>query len=76
MLKKKRRQLAIRGVFKDGEWIEDSSNVKAEFFGHFSKRFQRSHGILPSLDGEMPNRLSSTQSDFLEHQISRDEIKK
>ncbi|GJR45799.1 RNA-directed DNA polymerase, eukaryota, reverse transcriptase zinc-binding domain protein [Tanacetum coccineum] len=26
MLKKKRRQLAIRGVFKDGEWIEDSSN--------------------------------------------------
>ncbi|GKA22542.1 putative RNA-directed DNA polymerase, eukaryota, reverse transcriptase zinc-binding domain protein, partial [Tanacetum coccineum] len=27
MLKKKRRQLAIRGVFKDGDWIEDSSNV-------------------------------------------------
>nr|GEY14186.1 hypothetical protein [Tanacetum cinerariifolium] len=76
MLNKKRRQLAIRGVFKDGAWIEEPFNVKAEFLDHFSKRFQRSHGITPSLDGDMPNYLSPMQSEFLERQISREEIKK
>nr|GEY16528.1 RNA-directed DNA polymerase, eukaryota, reverse transcriptase zinc-binding domain protein [Tanacetum cinerariifolium] len=61
---------------KDGAWIEEPFNVKAEFLDHFSKIFQRSHGITPSLDGDMPNCLSPTQSGFLERQISREEIKK
>ncbi|GJX66974.1 hypothetical protein Tco_0302701 [Tanacetum coccineum] len=76
MLKKKHRQLAIRGVFKDGVWLEDPPIVKAEFFDHFSNRFQRTHNIPPLLDGEMPNRLSAMQCESLEHPISRDEIKK
>ncbi|GJT60570.1 putative RNA-directed DNA polymerase, eukaryota, reverse transcriptase zinc-binding domain protein [Tanacetum coccineum] len=74
-LKKKRRQLAIRGILKNGESIEDPLNVKAEFLTHFSNRFQHSNGIPPSLDGDMPNLLSSRQSDYLETHFLRDEIK-
>nr|GEV58921.1 RNA-directed DNA polymerase, eukaryota, reverse transcriptase zinc-binding domain protein [Tanacetum cinerariifolium] len=59
-----------------GAWIEEPFNIKAEFLDHFSKRFQCSHGITPSLDGDMPNCLSPTESKFLERQISREEIKK
>ncbi|GJX28013.1 putative RNA-directed DNA polymerase, eukaryota, reverse transcriptase zinc-binding domain protein [Tanacetum coccineum] len=76
MLKKKRRQLAIKGIFKNGKWIEDPHDVKAELFMHFSSRFQHSEGIPPSLDGDMPNHLSLGQSDYLENPFSRDEIKR
>ncbi|GKF94754.1 hypothetical protein Tco_0284454, partial [Tanacetum coccineum] len=40
-LKAKRRFLAIRGILKDGDWIDDHALVKSEFFSHFSKRFQQ-----------------------------------
>ncbi|GKC33178.1 putative RNA-directed DNA polymerase, eukaryota, reverse transcriptase zinc-binding domain protein, partial [Tanacetum coccineum] len=76
MLKKKRRQLAIKGIFKNGNWIEDPHDVKAEFFMHFSSRFQHSKGIPPSLDGDMPNHISSGQSDYPENPFTRDEIKR
>ncbi|GJX55665.1 RNA-directed DNA polymerase, eukaryota [Tanacetum coccineum] len=36
IINKKRSQLAIRGVFVDGEWIEDPPKVKNEFLEHFS----------------------------------------
>ncbi|GJR98003.1 putative RNA-directed DNA polymerase, eukaryota, reverse transcriptase zinc-binding domain protein [Tanacetum coccineum] len=57
-------------------WIEDPHEVKAEFFMHFSSRFQHSEGIHPSLDGDMPNHLSSGQSNYLENPFSCDEIKR
>ncbi|GKB22304.1 RNA-directed DNA polymerase, eukaryota, reverse transcriptase zinc-binding domain protein, partial [Tanacetum coccineum] len=56
--------------------FEDPHDVKAEFFMHFSSRFQHSEGIPPSLDGDMPNHLSLGQSDYLENPFSRDEIKR
>nr|GEV26082.1 hypothetical protein [Tanacetum cinerariifolium] len=62
MLNKKRRQLAIAGVFKDGVWIKEPFSVKAEFLDHFRKILQCSNGVTPSLDGDMPNCLSPTQS--------------
>ncbi|GJX60146.1 putative RNA-directed DNA polymerase, eukaryota, reverse transcriptase zinc-binding domain protein [Tanacetum coccineum] len=34
-LKKKRRQLAIKGILKDGDWIEDPIKVNAKFYDHF-----------------------------------------
>ncbi|GJV00191.1 hypothetical protein Tco_1329461 [Tanacetum coccineum] len=40
-LNKKRRQLAIRGILQNGEWIEDPGVVKAEFLDHFRNRFQQ-----------------------------------
>ncbi|GKB57250.1 RNA-directed DNA polymerase, eukaryota [Tanacetum coccineum] len=62
------------------KWAIEGDENTSFFYGMLKKkrrkRFQRSHGIPPSLGGDMPNRLSSTQSDFLKHQISRDEIKK
>ncbi|GKF23420.1 hypothetical protein Tco_0075742 [Tanacetum coccineum] len=75
-LKVKRRQLAIRGILKDGDWIEDPVLVKDEFLAHFRNRFNRSSGMPLSLEVDMINHLSSSQSDFLEHQVSRDEIKR
>ncbi|GJZ51135.1 putative RNA-directed DNA polymerase, eukaryota, reverse transcriptase zinc-binding domain protein [Tanacetum coccineum] len=50
--KKKRRQLAIKGILKNDEWIEDPDHVKAEFLNHFSTRFQQPTGIPPSLDAD------------------------
>ncbi|GJY71870.1 hypothetical protein Tco_0475573 [Tanacetum coccineum] len=35
MLKKKQRQIAIKGILKDGDWIEDPIKVKAKFYEHF-----------------------------------------
>ncbi|GJX69578.1 RNA-directed DNA polymerase, eukaryota, reverse transcriptase zinc-binding domain protein [Tanacetum coccineum] len=61
-LKKKRRQLAIKGVLKDEEWIEDPINIKSEFVAHFSKRFHNSNGYPPSFVGDMPNVLTPDQS--------------
>ncbi|XP_023747217.1 uncharacterized protein LOC111895365 [Lactuca sativa] len=39
ILKKKRRQMAIKGIMKDGNWLEDPNLIKSEFFEHFSHRF-------------------------------------
>ncbi|GJY06599.1 RNA-directed DNA polymerase, eukaryota [Tanacetum coccineum] len=58
-LKKKRRHLAIKGILKNGEWIEDPNLVKAEFLDHFRTRFKLVSGISPSLDADMFNPLSS-----------------
>nr|GEZ44607.1 hypothetical protein [Tanacetum cinerariifolium] len=74
-LKKKRRQLAIRGILKDGNWIEDPSIVKSEFMGHFMARFQQSEGIIPVLDSNYISPISHGQRDLLERPFSRDEIK-
>nr|GEW86343.1 RNA-directed DNA polymerase, eukaryota, reverse transcriptase zinc-binding domain protein [Tanacetum cinerariifolium] len=61
MLKKKRRQLAIKGILKNEEWIEDPKYFKAEFMEHFRNRFQQPIGIPPSLDADSLNHLASSQ---------------
>ncbi|GKB72076.1 RNA-directed DNA polymerase, eukaryota, partial [Tanacetum coccineum] len=76
MLKKKRRQLAIKGILKNGEWIEEPDLVKTEFFDHFRTRFKLAAGISPTLDAFSFNSLSPCQRDKLELQISREEIKR
>ncbi|GJY15020.1 hypothetical protein Tco_0385442 [Tanacetum coccineum] len=40
-LKKKRRQLAIRGILKNGEWIEAHDIVKEDFLMHFCNQFKK-----------------------------------
>ncbi|GKA69987.1 putative RNA-directed DNA polymerase, eukaryota, reverse transcriptase zinc-binding domain protein [Tanacetum coccineum] len=75
-LKKNRRQLAVRGILKNGEWIEDPEDVKSEFLDHFRSRFQQPAGISPSFNADSFNRLDSHESEFLELQFSRDEIKR
>ncbi|GKC55339.1 RNA-directed DNA polymerase, eukaryota [Tanacetum coccineum] len=71
-LKKKRRQLAIKGILKDGEWIEDPNNIKSEFVTHFRNRFQSTSGHSPSIAGEMPNVRSPAQSKSLERKVTRE----
>ncbi|GJV57216.1 hypothetical protein Tco_1458221 [Tanacetum coccineum] len=75
-LNKKRRQLAIRGILKNGEWIESPAVVKAEFLEHFRNRFQQPTCTPPTLDSDMFNSLSPSHCDFLERPFSRDEIKR
>ncbi|GKC66650.1 hypothetical protein Tco_1099248 [Tanacetum coccineum] len=76
MLKKKRRQLAIKGILKNGEWIKDPEYVKAKFMEHFRNHFQRRIMIPHSLDADSLNRLASSQSEFLEQHFSQEEIKR
>nr|GEX95757.1 RNA-directed DNA polymerase, eukaryota, reverse transcriptase zinc-binding domain protein [Tanacetum cinerariifolium] len=45
ILNKKRNQLGIRGVLKDGMWIDNPVVVKKEFLEHFSTRFQQPRRI-------------------------------
>ncbi|GJT02516.1 zinc finger MYM-type protein 1-like protein [Tanacetum coccineum] len=70
-----RRELVIKGILKDGEWIEDPSSVKAEFADHFRCHFQQATITPPTLDTNMLNPLHECQCDFLERPFTRDEIK-
>nr|GFA13744.1 RNA-directed DNA polymerase, eukaryota [Tanacetum cinerariifolium] len=76
MLKKRRRQLAIKGTLKNREWIEQPDDVKAIFFDHFSNHFQQPNGIPPLFDTTAFNPLSSSQLDSLETPFTCVEIKK
>nr|GEU97174.1 RNA-directed DNA polymerase, eukaryota [Tanacetum cinerariifolium] len=49
MLNKKRSQLCIRGVLRDGVWIDNPNMVKHEFLDHFKKRFDKPNDIRASL---------------------------
>nr|GEV72878.1 putative RNA-directed DNA polymerase, eukaryota, reverse transcriptase zinc-binding domain protein [Tanacetum cinerariifolium] len=76
MLKKIRRQLALKGILKNGEWIEDPNLVKAELLNHFRTRFNMDTGIPSSFGAELLNPLSSSQRDCLDQNITLEEIKK
>ncbi|GJW89550.1 RNA-directed DNA polymerase, eukaryota [Tanacetum coccineum] len=56
--------------------IEDPVQVKDEFLVHFSNRFKLSIGMPPSLEVDLINHLFSSQSEFLEQQVSCEEIKR
>ncbi|GJY44701.1 RNA-directed DNA polymerase, eukaryota, reverse transcriptase zinc-binding domain protein [Tanacetum coccineum] len=71
-----KRHLAIGGILKDGDWIEFPVLVKDLFLAHFRNCFNCSTGMSLSLEVGLINHFSSSQSDFLEHQVSRDEIKR
>nr|GEW44479.1 putative RNA-directed DNA polymerase, eukaryota, reverse transcriptase zinc-binding domain protein [Tanacetum cinerariifolium] len=74
-LKKKRRQLAIKGIQKDGNCIEDPGLVKAEFLSHFKSRFQQPDVAHSIMDYDLFHPLTQNQSEFLERPFYRDEIK-
>ncbi|GKF45534.1 hypothetical protein Tco_0135336, partial [Tanacetum coccineum] len=75
VINKKCSQLAIRGVFIDGEWIADPSNVKYEFLNHFSNRFAAPTSTRFTLDSQFPNTLSLDQQSDLERDVTYNEIK-
>ncbi|GJX66823.1 RNA-directed DNA polymerase, eukaryota, reverse transcriptase zinc-binding domain protein [Tanacetum coccineum] len=63
-------------IDQDGEWIDDPNYIKADFVDHFSKCFVHTNGHPPSLERDMPNTISSDQCQFLERNVSKDEIKR
>nr|GEU56509.1 RNA-directed DNA polymerase, eukaryota [Tanacetum cinerariifolium] len=76
ILNKKRNQLAIRGVLKDGIWIENLNLVKSEFLLHFKNRFQKPCSVRPVLDMTFPRQLSAMQQIDMESNVSYQEIKR
>ncbi|GJX58573.1 RNA-directed DNA polymerase, eukaryota [Tanacetum coccineum] len=75
-LKKKRRQSAIKGILHNGAWIDDPGEVKSEFYNHFCKRFSCSSDIRPNVGDVSFNKISLEQCEFLERDVSNEEIKK
>nr|GEY34371.1 hypothetical protein [Tanacetum cinerariifolium] len=71
-----RRQLAIKGIFINGDWVEDPTHVKREFYDHFSNRFKITHDHPTSFGAAMHNVLTLDQREFLERPITSDEIKR
>lgn len=76
ILKKKRRNKAIKGVLKYGSWIEEPTLVKGEFLNHFRKCFAPFEGPRPWLGVDLPKHLSSLHSESLEVPFSHEEIKR
>nr|GEV98145.1 putative RNA-directed DNA polymerase, eukaryota, reverse transcriptase zinc-binding domain protein [Tanacetum cinerariifolium] len=73
---KKRRYLAINGILKEGEWIDNPGRVKSEFYQHFSNRFaQQDWDCVPLVD-QFLRVLSPDLSHSLEEIVSSEEIKK
>nr|GEY48246.1 transposon TX1 uncharacterized [Tanacetum cinerariifolium] len=72
---KKRRQIAIKGVFKNDVWIEEPGEVKEEFYDHFCSRFSYSRGDRPSLREMSFNQISLEQRESLKSDFTNDEIK-
>lgn len=75
-LKKKCRQLSIKGIQKNGDWIVEPDRIKDEFMAHFQNRFQAPVGFPSTYVADMINCLSPDQATILEHNISNDEIKR
>nr|GEY06562.1 RNA-directed DNA polymerase, eukaryota [Tanacetum cinerariifolium] len=76
ILNKKRSQLSIRGVMLDGLWEENPNVVKKEFHNHFMRRFEQPNSVRPVLNMEFLNRLSLSQNQDLEAEVTIEEIKK
>nr|GEY62122.1 putative RNA-directed DNA polymerase, eukaryota, reverse transcriptase zinc-binding domain protein [Tanacetum cinerariifolium] len=75
-LKKKRRESAIKGILKNGVWIDDPREVKHELYTHFCNRFSctgASHPIIEDVDFKQ---ISVEQQEFLECDLSNEEIKR
>ncbi|GJT22825.1 RNA-directed DNA polymerase, eukaryota [Tanacetum coccineum] len=76
MLNKKRNQQAIRGILKEGIWVDDPNLVKNEFLAHFKERFDHPCSSRILLETVFPNRINVEQNLILERKVSKEEIKK
>nr|GEW46955.1 RNA-directed DNA polymerase, eukaryota, reverse transcriptase zinc-binding domain protein [Tanacetum cinerariifolium] len=76
MLNKKRNQQAIRGILKEGKWVDDPKAVKDKFLSHFQERFDTPTTNRLMLDLEFPKQISVEQLQDLERNVSIEEIKR
>nr|GFA90871.1 reverse transcriptase domain, reverse transcriptase zinc-binding domain protein [Tanacetum cinerariifolium] len=75
-INQKRRQAAIRGVIKDGVWMVESNDVKAEFKDHFQSQFSKDGGVRPTILSDSFLKLSTDQITSLDTPFSCEEITK
>ncbi|GJY10807.1 RNA-directed DNA polymerase, eukaryota [Tanacetum coccineum] len=76
IINKKRRHLAIKGILVNGEWIDNPSRVKSEFYNYFSDIFSTPNSNRAPFEGVFPKRLAYEQSCGLEEAVSNEEIKR
>ncbi|GJU41066.1 putative RNA-directed DNA polymerase, eukaryota, reverse transcriptase zinc-binding domain protein [Tanacetum coccineum] len=76
MLKKNRRQCAIKGILHNGSWIENPGEVKSEFLNHFRNRLSCSNSYHPSVGDVHFNQITEDQCKFLECDVTNEEIRK
>ncbi|GKE61863.1 RNA-directed DNA polymerase, eukaryota, partial [Tanacetum coccineum] len=75
IVNKKRRHLVIKGILIDGEWIDNPTRVKLEFYNHFA-RFSSPNWTRVPFDDQFPSRLNIDHSCDLERDVTIEEIKK
>nr|GEW59068.1 RNA-directed DNA polymerase, eukaryota [Tanacetum cinerariifolium] len=76
ILNKRRKEKNVRGIMKDGTWIDNPILVKDEFLTHFQNRFARPADNHLSLTMDFPKTLSLDQKEELESKVTRGEIKR
>ncbi|GKB46476.1 RNA-directed DNA polymerase, eukaryota [Tanacetum coccineum] len=76
IVNRKRRQLAINGIMKEGCWITNPKDIKGVFLEFFHRILSRFEGIKVARRSESYKSLSIHQSSFLEEPVSEIEIKK
>lgn len=76
ILNQKMRHLVIRGVIKDGVWMDNPDQVKRSIFLHFVDRFKPPPNSQPRFVGDFCNKLSLKDSLRLDSMITKEEIKK
>lgn len=71
---KKSKQLVIRGILADGDWVDNLARVKEEFLYHFLSMFSKPIGPRPVIHQVFQKHLSTEQADSLEEFVTPKEI--
>ena len=76
VVNKRRRQMSIRGVMVDGDWVTAPDRVKREFLLHFSERFSKPTPFRAAISSEFQSRLTTQQHLELDASVTREEVKR
>ena len=66
VINRKRRQLAIKGVMVEGQWVVEPSRVKEAFHSYYTHLFAKQNGVRPVTSSEMFSTLTADQSQLLQ----------
>nr|GEU96458.1 RNA-directed DNA polymerase, eukaryota, reverse transcriptase zinc-binding domain protein [Tanacetum cinerariifolium] len=75
MINCKRRSQAITGILHDGVWISDPSLIKEVFLSYYKDKFQDHDSHVAFSPMNNSSTLNPMESEFLEPQISLEEVK-
>nr|KYP33993.1 hypothetical protein KK1_045101 [Cajanus cajan] len=71
----RRRMNSLKGIEKDGVWIQEPNQVKYEVSNYFSNKFSEEMWLRPTLDGVQFSKISNEQRILLTQQFGGLEIK-